>query len=182
MARGKVQMKRIENPVHRQVTFCKRRGGLLKKAKELTLQGLVERYMKSSQGDELGESETHEAMIPNVSFKQESEEEIPMLKNEIQLLEKGLRYIFGGVTGTMTLGDLFVLEKHLDLWIHHVRATKMQIMFQEIQMMKNKEEILKTANECLRGKMEEEDRSFSLPPDIAGVPYPLTIPTDIFQF
>lgn len=37
MVRGKVQMKRIENPVHRQVTFCKRRAGLLKKAKELSV-------------------------------------------------------------------------------------------------------------------------------------------------
>ncbi|MBA0699317.1 hypothetical protein Goari_000965 [Gossypium aridum] len=37
MGRGRVQMKRIENPVHRQVTFCKRRAGLLKKAKELSV-------------------------------------------------------------------------------------------------------------------------------------------------
>lgn len=37
MARGKIQLKRIENPVHRQVTFCKRRTGLLKKAKELSV-------------------------------------------------------------------------------------------------------------------------------------------------
>jgi hypothetical protein len=37
MARGKVQIRRIENPVHRQVTFCKRRMGLLKKAKELSV-------------------------------------------------------------------------------------------------------------------------------------------------
>ena len=37
MVRGKIQMKRIENPVHRQVTFCKRRAGLLKKAKELSV-------------------------------------------------------------------------------------------------------------------------------------------------
>lgn len=37
MARGKVQMRRIENPVHRQVTFCKRRMGLLKKATELSV-------------------------------------------------------------------------------------------------------------------------------------------------
>ncbi|ERN20069.1 hypothetical protein AMTR_s00071p00198970 [Amborella trichopoda] len=76
MARGKVQLKRIENPVHRQVTFCKRRAGLLKKARELstlcdadigviifsthgklydlstngTMQELIERYMKSSHG------------------------------------------------------------------------------------------------------------------------------------
>jgi hypothetical protein len=37
MARGKVQLRRIENHVHRQVTFCKRRAGLLKKAKELSV-------------------------------------------------------------------------------------------------------------------------------------------------
>ena len=37
MARGKVQLKRIENPVHRQVTFCKRRMSLLKKANELSV-------------------------------------------------------------------------------------------------------------------------------------------------
>ncbi|OMP12365.1 Transcription factor, MADS-box, partial [Corchorus capsularis] len=76
MARGRVQMKRIENPVHRQVTFCKRRAGLLKKAKELsvlcdaeigvvifsahgklyelatkgTMQGLIEKYSKYTGG------------------------------------------------------------------------------------------------------------------------------------
>ncbi|URD77668.1 MADS-box transcription factor [Musa troglodytarum] len=37
MVRGKVQLRRIENPVHRQVTFCKRRAGLLKKARELSV-------------------------------------------------------------------------------------------------------------------------------------------------
>jgi hypothetical protein len=37
MVRGKVQMRRIENPVHRQVTFSKRRMGLLKKANELAV-------------------------------------------------------------------------------------------------------------------------------------------------
>ncbi|GAA0151353.1 MADS box transcription factor [Lithospermum erythrorhizon] len=37
MGRGKIQLKRVENQVHRQVTFCKRRAGLLKKAKELSV-------------------------------------------------------------------------------------------------------------------------------------------------
>ncbi|KAF3537630.1 hypothetical protein F2Q69_00020527 [Brassica cretica] len=76
MARGKIQLKRIENPVHRQVTFCKRRSGLLKKAKELsvlcdaeigvvifspqgklfelaakgTMDGIIDKYMKFTGG------------------------------------------------------------------------------------------------------------------------------------
>ncbi|TQE00218.1 hypothetical protein C1H46_014136 [Malus baccata] len=37
MGRGKVQMKRIENKISRQVTFSKRRSGLLKKAHEISV-------------------------------------------------------------------------------------------------------------------------------------------------
>ncbi|KAL3647406.1 MADS-box protein agl42 [Castilleja foliolosa] len=37
MVRGKVEMKRIENASSRQVTFSKRRNGLLKKAYELSV-------------------------------------------------------------------------------------------------------------------------------------------------
>ncbi|KAJ0754549.1 Floral homeotic protein AGAMOUS [Helianthus annuus] len=37
MGRGKIEIKRIENNTHRQVTFCKRRNGLLKKAYELSV-------------------------------------------------------------------------------------------------------------------------------------------------
>ena len=37
MGRGKVELKKIENTTSRQVTFCKRRNGLLKKAYELSL-------------------------------------------------------------------------------------------------------------------------------------------------
>lgn len=37
MARGKIQIKRIENETNRQVTYSKRRKGLFKKAHELTV-------------------------------------------------------------------------------------------------------------------------------------------------
>uniref|UniRef100_A0A7N2LCW7 Uncharacterized protein n=1 Tax=Quercus lobata TaxID=97700 RepID=A0A7N2LCW7_QUELO len=37
MGRGRVQLKRIENKINRQVTFSKRRGGLLKKAHEISV-------------------------------------------------------------------------------------------------------------------------------------------------
>ncbi|MBF4211536.1 hypothetical protein EI533_28095, partial [Pseudomonas donghuensis] len=37
MVRGKTQMRRIENATRRQVTFSKRRNGLLKKAFELSV-------------------------------------------------------------------------------------------------------------------------------------------------
>lgn len=37
MGRGKVELKRIENKINQQVTFAKRRTGLLKKAYELSV-------------------------------------------------------------------------------------------------------------------------------------------------
>ena len=37
MGRGKIEIKKIENPTNRQVTYSKRRLGLMKKAKELTV-------------------------------------------------------------------------------------------------------------------------------------------------
>ncbi|XVF74001.1 hypothetical protein PTKIN_Ptkin13bG0026900 [Pterospermum kingtungense] len=124
MGRGRVQMKRIENPVHRQVTFCKRRAGLLKKAKELsvlceaeigllifsnhgklyelatkgavsfgvqtilliylarTMQELIERYNKRTGG-----TQHEEAIVESM----ETRKEINMLKQEIEILHKGLR-------------------------------------------------------------------------------------------
>jgi len=37
MGRGRVELKRIENKISRQVTFSKRRSGLLKKAHEISV-------------------------------------------------------------------------------------------------------------------------------------------------
>ncbi|XP_073148144.1 agamous-like MADS-box protein AGL12 isoform X2 [Henckelia pumila] len=165
-------MKRIENPVHRQVTFCKRRAGLLKKAKELsvlcdaeigvfifsahgklyqqatkgTMQDLIERYIRCNPG---AAAEDPNLLDPN--------KEISMLKQEIEVLQKGLSFINGGAGGgAMSLDELNVLEKHLEMWMHHIRSTKMNIMFQEIQSLKNKEGILQAANVHLQDKIDEQ--------------------------
>jgi MADS-box transcription factor, plant len=37
MGRGKIEIKRIENATNRQVTYSKRRTGIMKKARELTV-------------------------------------------------------------------------------------------------------------------------------------------------
>ncbi|CAI9764107.1 unnamed protein product [Fraxinus pennsylvanica] len=203
MARGKIQMKRIENPVHRQVTFCKRRAGLLKKAKELSvlcdaeigvlifsahgklyeqaskgsMQGLIERYMKAEQ------------VIKNKEVL-DLKDEISKLKLEIDVLQKGIRFVYGGGDGSMTLDEMNVLEKHLELWMCHVRSAKMDIMFQEIQLLKNKEGILKEANKYLQDKMDEQYGIDSMAPMLTNTEYPLmtsnqyplTIQNEIYQF
>ncbi|CAN4081692.1 unnamed protein product [Withania somnifera] len=201
MARGKVQMKRIENPVHRQVTFCKRRAGLLKKAKELsvlcdaeiglfifsahgklyelatrgTMQELIERYLKSTNGSEVAEeAKDKQALDPK--------EEINMLKNEIDVLQKGLSYMYGGGAGTMTLDELHSLEKYLEIWMYHIRSAKMDIMFQEIQLLKNKEGILEAANKYLQDKIDEQYTVTNMTQTLTDFQCPLTVQNEIFQF
>ncbi|XP_008347849.3 agamous-like MADS-box protein AGL12 isoform X1 [Malus domestica] len=202
MARGKVQMKRIENMVHRQVTFCKRRAGLLKKAKELSvlcdaeigvfifsshgklfelatkgsMQGLIERYMKmkstpAPQTEQTMETQTLDA-----------KKEINWMKQEIEILQKGLRYMFDGGAGTMTLDELQVLEKHLETWIYHVRSAKMDILFQEIQLLRNSEGILAAANKFLQDKIEVNTGPNDFMPIATDNTYPLTIPNGIYEF
>ncbi|KAJ4873276.1 Agamous-like MADS-box protein AGL12 [Raphanus sativus] len=211
MARGKIQLKRIENPVHRQVTFCKRRTGLLKKAKELsvlcdaeigvmifssqgklfelatkgTMEGMIDKYMKCTNGGRGSSSATFTAQEqlqpPNLDPKGQVNE----LKQEIDMLQKGIRYMFGGGDGTMNLPELLLLEKHLEYWISHIRSAKMEIMLQEIQSLRNSEEVLKNANKYLLEKIEENNNSV-LDANFTTVEtnysYPLTMPSEIFQF
>ncbi|KAA8537564.1 hypothetical protein F0562_027172 [Nyssa sinensis] len=66
MARGKIQIKRIENPTNRQVTYSKRRNGLFKKANEITVlcDAKVSIIMLSSTG------KLHEYISPSTTTKQ----------------------------------------------------------------------------------------------------------------
>nr|DAD39047.1 TPA_asm: hypothetical protein HUJ06_013370 [Nelumbo nucifera] len=146
------------------------------------MQGLIERYMKSTRAVQIEDTGGRLTL---------ESEEITSLKEEIQLLQKGLGYTFGGGVETMSLDELHALEKHLEVCICHIRSIKMQIMFEEIEVLKNKEGILKAANEYLHGKtfffsfkqIQEQNGMFDLPsPMITGFPYPLTIQNEIFQF
>ncbi|XP_076944692.1 agamous-like MADS-box protein AGL12 isoform X2 [Bidens hawaiensis] len=186
MARGKVQMRRVENPVHRQVTFCKRRSGLLKKAKELavlcdaevglvifsahgklyelstngSMQGLIDKYMKSSRCHVEEQADGKQAL--------ESKMEVNMLKNEIDVLQKGLRYMFQGGAGRMSLDELRILENNLEVWMYHVRSAK--------------EGILKAANKCLQEQMEMQYIVADTDPTMTNIPYPLTVQNEIYQY
>ncbi|ESW03336.1 hypothetical protein PHAVU_011G005800 [Phaseolus vulgaris] len=199
MARGKVQLKRIENPVHRQVTFCKRRAGLLKKAKELsvlcdaeialfifsahgkltelatkgTMQGLIERYMKFTRGA-LPEAPPQPLLL-------DAKEESNVLKQEIQKLQKSIRYLFGVGNKTSTMDELEVLEKNLETWIYHIRSMKTNIMLQEIEALKDKEGTLTEANKYLHAKIVENSAIHNFVQFATDASYPLIIQDGSFQ-
>ncbi|EMS45734.1 MADS-box transcription factor 26 [Triticum urartu] len=194
MARGKVQLRRIENPVHRQVTFCKRRAGLLKKARELsvlcdadigiiifsahgklydlattgTMDGLIERY-KSASGEGMAADGCGDQRV-------DPKQEAMVLKQEIDLLQKGLRYIYGNRANEhMNVDELNALERYLEIWMFNIRSAK--------------EGMLKAANEILQEKIveqhglidvgmtiaDQQNGHFSTVPMLEEITNPLTI-------
>ncbi|KAL5151017.1 Floral homeotic protein AGAMOUS [Glycine soja] len=111
MGRGKIEIKRIENTTNRQVTFCKRRNGLLKKAYELSVlcdaevalivfssrgrlyeyannsvKATIERYKKAS-SDSSGAGSASEA---NAQFYQQ---EADKLRQQISNLQNNNRQV-----------------------------------------------------------------------------------------
>ncbi|KAI3786748.1 hypothetical protein L1987_40676 [Smallanthus sonchifolius] len=80
MGRGKLEIKRIENTSNRQVTYSKRKNGIIKKAKEITvlcdaklalliLIDMLDRYQRLS-GNKLWDAK-HEDEIPKIMRKNE---------------------------------------------------------------------------------------------------------------
>ncbi|KAG2623478.1 hypothetical protein PVAP13_3KG063000 [Panicum virgatum] len=155
MVRGKVQMRRIENPVHRRVTFSKRREGLLKKARELSvLCGADVGVIIFSSTGKVHDLATNGNMQSLVERYQSISQQEVKWKARIYKARS-----IGGGEENMRLDRLHVLEKGLELWYWQTRSTK--IMQQEIQVLKNKESILKSANEILQQKVNEQNQFMS---------------------
>ncbi|CAD6335918.1 unnamed protein product [Miscanthus lutarioriparius] len=145
MGRGKVEMKRIENKVSRQVTFSKRRKGLLKKAEELAVLcdvdvGVIvfsERgklFDYSSPASLVDLIHRYEAVTNTQLFHQEAHctdhqqqmaAEISKLQHEYQQLEARLKTYTGedlsSLTSVVELGEL---EQQLESVVGRVRARK----------------------------------------------------------
>lgn len=144
-----------------------------------TMEEVIERYRKEkdtggTQPDQATEVQPLDA-----------ENEIKMLKQEIDVLQKGLRYMFGGGCGTMVLDELLMLEKHLELWIRQIRSAKMGIMLQEIELLRNKEGLLKAANKYLQDKIEENYTGMAnidIASIVNDIPSLLSTQNDSFDF
>ncbi|KAG8067451.1 hypothetical protein GUJ93_ZPchr0005g14758 [Zizania palustris] len=174
--RGKIEIKRIENTTNRQVTFCKRRNGLLKKAYELSVlcdaevalivfssrgrlyeysnnsvKATIERYKKAN--SDTSNSSTSVAEINAQHYQQESAK----LKHQITDLQNGNRTLVGDFT-TMNLRELKLLEGKLDKGLGKIRARKNELLCAEIEYMQRREMELQNDNLYLKSKVAESER------------------------
>ncbi|XVE78579.1 hypothetical protein DITRI_Ditri13aG0157300 [Diplodiscus trichospermus] len=173
MGRGRVELKRIENKINRQVTFAKRRNGLLKKAYELSvlcdaevalivfstrgklyefcssasMLTTLDRYQKCSYG-------TMEVSKPSKELES-SYREYLKLKGRHEALQRTQRNLLGEDLGPLNSKELEQLEHQLDSSLKQVRSIKTQYMLDQLSDLQNKEQMLMEANRALSIKLEE---------------------------
>ncbi|PKU84426.1 MADS-box transcription factor 16 [Dendrobium catenatum] len=141
MGRGKIEIKKIENPTNRQVTYSKRRVGILKKAKELTVlcDAQVSLIMFSSTGkladycspstDIKGVYERYQVVTGMDLWNAQYERMQNTLKhlNEInQNLRKEIRQRKGEELEGMEIKELRGLEQTLEESLRIVRQRKLK--------------------------------------------------------
>ncbi|RLN34163.1 MADS-box transcription factor 18-like [Panicum miliaceum] len=143
MGRGPVQLRRIENKINRQVTFSKRRNGLLKKAHEISvlcdaevalivfstkgrlyeysshesMEGILERYQRYS-------FEERAVLDPNIGDQANWGDEYGRLKTKLDALQKSQRQLLGEQLDSLTIKELQQLEQQLDSSLKHIRSRK----------------------------------------------------------
>ncbi|KAL5565425.1 hypothetical protein UlMin_028589 [Ulmus minor] len=164
MVRGKTQMRRIENNTSRQVTFFKRRNGLLKKAFELSVlcdaevaliifspRGKLYDFASASMQSTIERYRMHTKDSPNSNNT--VEQNMQLLKNEaaammkkIETIEVSKRKLLGEGLGSCSIGDLQQVEQQLERSISKVRARKTEAFKKQIEHFKEKEKSLVAEN------------------------------------
>ncbi|KAJ1269320.1 hypothetical protein BS78_07G202800 [Paspalum vaginatum] len=179
MGRGRVELKRIENKINRQVTFAKRRNGLLKKAYELSVlcDAEVALIIFSNRG-KLYEFSSTQSMPktlekyqkcsyagPETTLQNRENEQLKSSRNEylklkarVENLQRTQRNLLGEDLESLDIKELEHLEKQLDSSLKHIRSTRTQHMVDQLTELQRREQMFCEANKCLRRKLEESNQ------------------------
>ncbi|KAE9595684.1 hypothetical protein Lal_00030697 [Lupinus albus] len=178
MGRGRVQLKRIENKINRQVTFSKRRAGLLKKAHEISVlcdaevalivfsnKGKLFEYATDSCMEKILERHERYAYAERQLVANDSETqgnwtiEYTRLKAKIDLLQRNHRHYMGEDLGSMSLKELQSLEQQLDTALKTIRTRRNQLMYESISELQKKEKVIQEQNHMLAKKIKEKEKA-----------------------
>ncbi|KAH9722304.1 Agamous-like MADS-box protein AGL8 [Citrus sinensis] len=171
MGRGRVQLKRIENKINRQVTFSKRRSGLLKKAHEISvlcdaevalivfstkgklfeystdscMERILERYERYCYAERQLQANEIE---PNGNWTLEYSK----LKARMEVLQRNQKHFMGEDLADLSLKELQSVEQQIDSGLKLIRSRKNQLMLQSISELQKKDKLLKEQNNLLAKK------------------------------
>nr|BAK20022.1 PgMADS protein7 [Panax ginseng] len=177
LGRGKIEIKRIENTTNRQVTFCKRRNGLLKKAYELSVlcdaevalivfsnKGRLYEYANNSVKETIERYKKANSDSPNTTSVSEAnaqyyQQEASKLRQQISNMQNQNRNMMGENLGDLNIKELKGLETKLEKGISRIRSKKNELLFAEIEYMQKREIELHNNNQYLRSKISENERA-----------------------
>lgn len=172
MGRGKIEIKKIENANSRQVTFSKRRGGLLKKARELAIlcdaevaliifSNTGKLFQYSSSGMNRTLSRYHKCVdFPDTPMvecgpERQQSKELDTLKDEIAELQKKHLRLLGKELTDLGLNELQKLEQELSEGLVLVKEAKEELLMEQLEQSKIQERQVILENETLRRQVEE---------------------------
>ncbi|KAK3212261.1 hypothetical protein Dsin_016967 [Dipteronia sinensis] len=180
MGRGRVELKRIENKISRQVTFSKRRGGLLKKAHEISVlceadvalivfstKGKLFEYSTDSSMERILERYERHSFAEQQLIATDSELqgnwclEYPKLENRIEVLQRNLRHFTGEDLGPLSLRELQNLEQQIDVSLKRIRSRKNQLVQESISELHKKEKALQEQNNILAKQLKEKEKTLT---------------------
>lgn len=186
-------MRRIENATSRQVTFSKRRNGLLKKAYELSvlcdaevaviifsqkgrlyefsssnMQSAIERYREHAKQVETNNPELEQYMQ---NLKQDAES----MAKKIELLEVSQRKLLGQGLSSCSLDEILEIDSQLEKSLKSIRARKAQIFQKQIEELKEREKQLLEENARLSQKDTRQWQLSAQPSE--GVTYSQSSPS-----
>ncbi|XP_076891797.1 protein VERNALIZATION 1-like [Bidens hawaiensis] len=186
MGRGKVELKRIENPTNRQVTFSKRRDGLFKKAIELSIlcDAEVALLVFSSSGKAYQFS-SHDMDRTIRRYRNEKglqkinnhgvrtmevwKNEMDELKKAIETLETKHKHLAGEDLSTLGMKELKQLERQLRIGVDRVRARKWRLLSEHVSLLKRNHKFLQEENNILQKKMKLHDQLLSEADENSGL-------------
>ncbi|PWA48764.1 transcription factor, MADS-box, Transcription factor, K-box [Artemisia annua] len=187
MGRGCVTLKRIENKINRQVTFSKRRSGLLKKAHEISVLcdadvGLIVFSTKGKLCEYSTDASSMERILERYERHSYTERHLDAselqsqgswtlehakLKARMELLQKNQRHLVGEDIDSLSLKELQSLEQQLETSLRRLRSRKNQLMFESISELQKKDKALKDENNLLSKEIKEKEKELELDQPLA---------------
>ncbi|EOA35746.1 hypothetical protein CARUB_v10020979mg [Capsella rubella] len=194
MGRRKIEIKRIENKSSRQVTFSKRRNGLIDKARQLSILcdssvavvvvSASGKLYNSCSGDDMSKiieryEIQHADELKALDLAEKTRNYLPH-KELLEIVQSNLEETN---INNLSVDFLISLEEQLENALSVSRARKTELMMESLKSLQGEENLLREENQVLASQMgkkntflaTEDERGIS-PENSSGNQIPETLP------
>ncbi|KAF8049252.1 hypothetical protein N665_2263s0004 [Sinapis alba] len=197
MGRGRIEIKKIENVNSRQVTFSKRRNGLMKKANELSIlcdadvavivfsstgkvydfsSGSMEHilsrygYIAATAGHRQRVEQQQQLLLCSSQDNGDVLRTDEPLRSELERLQLAIERLKGKELEGMSFSDLISLENQLNDSLHSVKDQKTQLLLNQVERSRLQEKRAVEENQLLRKQIAMLARDSSGPKPLSEMP------------